>query len=61
MPDISMCLNSKCERKETCWRYIAAPCKYQCYGLFDHNACKYYWPTVVDDGKRYPKMAEREE
>ncbi len=41
MPDIAMCLNEKCEKKEQCYRYTAEPCEYQCYAGFDENNTEY--------------------
>lgn len=43
MPDISMCVNEECKRKETCYRYKAKPDKYmQAYGEFK-EPCDHYW------------------
>jgi len=39
MPDIAMCRNSTCEKKNECWRYMAIPSQYQCYMEFQ-NICK---------------------
>jgi len=33
MPDISMCQDDKCPRREKCYRYRAIPLKYQDYFL----------------------------
>jgi hypothetical protein len=41
MPDISMCLNHSCSKKETCYRYKAKPDHYQSYCNFKGNDC--YW------------------
>ena len=51
MPDIAMCRNPTCEKKNECWRYIAIPSQYQCYMEFQ-NICKnptykYFYP--IDD------------
>lgn len=49
MPNISMCQNDKCEKKETCYRYKAEPNQhYQSYALFknicgDFNKYQWYW------------------
>ena len=57
MPDIAMCRNEKCPRKETCYRYMATPCEPgQCYGEFDHKDCEYYWP-IEDNPKAMAKAA----
>jgi len=29
MPDIAMCRNPTCEKKNECWRYMAIPSQYQ--------------------------------
>ena len=32
MPDISMCMNEECQKKESCYRFTATPNPYsQCY------------------------------
>ena len=46
MPDIAMCKDESCEKKETCFRYKAYPSYMQCY--FDgtpkvNGECKVYW------------------
>ena len=47
MPDISMCKNTECPLKNTCYRFIATPSEYlQSYGDFKYdekNGCDYYW------------------
>jgi len=52
MPDISMCFNEKCEKRHTCYRFIATPNKFwQSYGTFspDKNGnCDYYWKVEKD-------------
>lgn len=46
MPDITMCQNHKCEKKEECYRYKATPnLIYQSYANFNcskENEYKYY-------------------
>jgi hypothetical protein len=42
-PDISMCKNEECPKKETCYRFKAIPDSYQSYGLLDWKDCEYYW------------------
>ena len=43
MPDIVMCSQDKCKRKDTCYRYIATPDPYgQSYAQFDVNSCTDY-------------------
>ena len=34
MPDITMCLDSKCPSREHCYRFTAKPEEQQCYGEF---------------------------
>lgn len=46
MPDISMCANQTCPKKESCYRFTAKPCKYQTYADFkpdEEGKCEYYW------------------
>ena len=44
MPDISMCMNEKCEKKDKCYRYTATPDEYwQPYCLFDEKDCTHFW------------------
>jgi hypothetical protein len=31
MPDITMCLDHQCNKKNTCYRYLAKPSTYQSY------------------------------
>ena len=53
MADITMCTDHECNRKETCYRYIAEACKYrQSYFLnsprrkkLGGSVCNYYWET----------------
>jgi hypothetical protein len=63
MPNISMCMNSKCFHSESCYRFTAKPSEYsQSYGAYTPNSkgdCKYYWKltedNVVDLTKREKK------
>ena len=47
MPDICMCNNQNCLRKNTCFRFKTIPDTYQTYFLWDEehdgNDCKHYW------------------
>ena len=47
MPDISLCMNSDCPSKESCYRFIAEPSDLQSYSNFTveegEEKCKYYW------------------
>ena len=51
MPDIVMCRNPTCEKKNECWRYMAIPNQtYQHYMEFQ-NICKsptYQWFYPID-------------
>ena len=45
MPDITMCKDNKCPKKETCYRFKAAPSHYQSYFLDtprEGKDCKLY-------------------
>ena len=48
MPDIAMCKNDKCIKKNNCYRYKAKPSTYQSYFAEDtldkEGNCKYYIP-----------------
>ena len=49
MPDITMCLNEDCQKKDDCYRYTAKPTPYmQSYADFgrsevDLQDCKMFW------------------
>ena len=46
MVDIAMCNRRDCERKNTCYRYLAFPDEYQTYLVIDTpdtEGCGYYW------------------
>ena len=46
MPDITMCWNNKCKKKDSCYRYTAKPNLIQSYSVFDHENtgnCKEFW------------------
>lgn len=47
MPDITMCLNEKCERKEVCHRFTALPnTSYQSYAMFGKEGqCNSFLPV----------------
>ncbi len=44
MPDISMCNNEKCDKKNKCYRYMAIPSSWQAYSNFDEKDCEYFMP-----------------
>ena len=52
MPDISMCNNTKCNRRLTCYRFTAKPNPFmQSYSAFKPDAdgkCDAYWNTTGD-------------
>lgn len=52
MPDISLCTNSKCDLRKSCYRYMAEPDRYgQAYSIFEPRAdgsCEYYWNYIND-------------
>jgi hypothetical protein len=45
MPDITMCLNSGCSLRVSCWRYLATPSTRQSFALFSPGGenCGYYY------------------
>jgi len=47
MPDISMCANETCPKKDTCYRYTATPSYHQAYGGYTvppgYPKCDAYW------------------
>jgi hypothetical protein len=49
MPDITMCQNKRCEKRSTCYRYIAKPDTVQYYFIPDPDGveCEYYIRTKV--------------
>ena len=53
MPDFSMCSNSSCPLKETCYRQTAIPNPFrQAYGWFSPDTetgkCQYFLPIYED-------------
>jgi hypothetical protein len=62
MPDITMCLDHDCPLRETCYRYLAKPGKYQSYFVGsprdpETGECDHHWkyfpvhsaPKLSDD------------
>lgn len=46
MVDIAMCNRRDCERKHTCYRYLAFPDEFQTFIILtkpDISNCEYYW------------------
>jgi len=37
MPDISMCRNPECPKRDTCYRHTATPSIFQLYASFDYR------------------------
>jgi hypothetical protein len=53
MPDISMCNNQDCPKKETCYRFIAKPNIHQSYTKFEFNGnCMYYLKSSLIKNKK---------
>jgi len=49
MPDISMCANQTCPKRNECYRFTATPSPYrQSYASFQpkpgDSQCEYFWP-----------------
>jgi len=51
MPDITMCMNTKCEKRESCYRFKAIPDMLQSYSDFTddckNNDYRNYWQILV--------------
>jgi hypothetical protein len=49
MPDIAMCKNKACPKRETCYRFTATPSYRQSYVLGlapgSDGVCRMYWPS----------------
>ena len=52
MPDITMCKNEACTKKDTCYRYMAIPDPiWQAYFFgVDEDSCGSYWK--LEPGRR---------
>lgn len=54
MPDITMCNNQQCERRNSCYRFIAKPPEYmQSYFLIEDRKlfaedCRHYWEVKAN-------------
>lgn len=35
MPDITICVNKKCKKRNICYRYVAEPSLFQSYDIFN--------------------------
>jgi hypothetical protein len=42
MPDITMCDNQKCSRRDKCYRATAEPSYYQSWCIFNENSPDYH-------------------
>ena len=53
MPDISMCRNEDCPKKEECYRYRAVPNNWQSWTMFEpvgrEAKCDYFVPIEKGD------------
>lgn len=56
MPDISMCKNTECPLKDTCYRFTATPSEpVQSYSDFKYDekkGCDYYWKIKKKNKKK---------
>lgn len=50
MPDFSMCDGKGCSKRETCYRFKAAPDRIQSYIKPDPKTCQHYWPECSKCG-----------
>ena len=58
MTDIAKCNGIGCNKKDTCFRYLATDSEYQSYILIsDVNNCDHYWQIQNKDAL---KMLQRE-
>ena len=62
-PDIALCRNEDCSKKDTCYRYIATPNPYrQAYTHYDEDDCTHYIECKsVSQERRLDAMHEGEE
>ena len=50
MPDITMCKNNKCSKKDTCYRFKAKPDTYQSYFIdMKEKDCDSYWSIKINE------------
>jgi len=53
MPDIALCRDDKCPRRELCYRYTAKPSYWQSYfkgkPRDDYETCEYFMPIDKKD------------
>ena len=61
MPGITMCINKKCKKNKTCYRFMAQPNKDQSYCDFkpdEKGKCSNYW-EYKDDFLTEPNRPNR--
>jgi hypothetical protein len=53
MPDITMCTNTNCNKRVTCFRYLAVPKPHnQSFAKFNNDDCEYYDRVQITDKVR---------
>ncbi len=51
MPDITLCMNQECPKKESCYRFMAIPDVLQSYASFPGGEdCDHFMP--IEEGMR---------
>ena len=58
MPDIAMCLNRHCAKRDTCLRYLAYPAARQTYAVFGGRTCTSHVSVLSDDKVRSVEEAD---
>ena len=62
MPDISMCLESECNKKKECYRYNAVPNEFRqsCFLNKEKTGdkCESFWPIEESDSLQTPAWGE---
>lgn len=52
MPDITMCNNTECAKRESCYRFTATPDYLQSYAKFEGGKeCEYFWDNKKESKK----------
>lgn len=59
-----MCSGDNCEKKDTCYRFLAKPDSYQSYFTKpplekDGITCEYFWPMEVQSNVQKKKKSTR--
>lgn len=60
--DITKCVNG-CDKRETCWRWLAQGTEYQSYSDFkpdDNGECEHYWRYSDENSKIIYKLLSGE-